>query len=189
MRIHLCCGSRIEPGWCNVDIDPPADVRHDVRLGLPFADESAVMIYSEHAIEHFTSVQGVALLRECKRVLKPGGALRLSTPDLRCLAALYQQACKLSDTGLDAFGTQVKNNPLRFYEKVGFIALTPAQLINQGMRDWGHLHLYDEFELSLALSVAGFRHARRQTYQRTDVPDMIVEGRPDCHELIMEAVR
>jgi len=189
MRLHLCSGARIEPGWINLDMDPPAEVRHDVRAGLPFPDEHFSHIYSEHAIEHFTSQQGVALLRECKRVLKPGGALRLSTPDLRCLAALYQQACKLADTGLDAFGTQIQSNPLRFYEKVGFIAMTPAQLINQGMRDWGHLHLYDEFELSLALSVAGFRHARRQTYQRTDVPDMIVEGRPDCNELIMEAVR
>lgn len=78
MKLHLCCGSRLEKGWCNLDMDPPADVRHDVRAGLPFPDEHFSHIYSEHAIEHFTAAEGLALLRECKRVLKPGGKDRKS---------------------------------------------------------------------------------------------------------------
>ncbi len=187
MKLHLCCGSRIEPGYINLDADPPADVRHDVRLGLPFRDEHFTHIYCEHAIEHFDSQQGLALLRECWRVLVPGGSLRFSTPDLRALTTLYTRAVALADTGL--LEASVVSHPLRFYEAVGFMPATPAQLINEGMRRWGHLYLYDEFELSLALKTAGFKSSTKQAYQRTAIPDMIVEGRPWCHELIMEATK
>lgn len=185
LKLHLCSGARLEPGWVNLDADPPADIRHDVRLGLPYEDNTFERIYCEHAIEHFTSEQGVALLKECWRVLAPGGALRFSTPDLRLLAHLYIKGCALDDTGL--IGANVTSHPLRHYEAVGFVPETPAQLINEGMRRWGHLYLYDELELTLALRAAGFRVIRRARHGETTIPGMVTEGRPNCGELIVEA--
>jgi predicted SAM-dependent methyltransferase len=171
----------------NLDRDPPADIRHDIRSGLPYENEGFTHVYSEHAIEHFTAVEGLSILRECHRVLKPGGTLRLSTPDLRILAALYTRATMLTDTGL--LDRVEGINPLRFYESVGFVAETQAQLLNDGMRRWGHLFLYDELEMTILLKAAGFRIVRREMYQHTAVLGMLVEGRPDCKELIMEAVK
>jgi predicted SAM-dependent methyltransferase len=191
MKLHLCCGSRIEPGWTNVDVDlssaPLASfgaglvLEADVRKGLPFPNESVSRIYCEHAIEHFTSEEGMALFRECWRVLQPGGCLRFSTPDLRLLVTLYQQAVALDGSAVQSI------NPLRHYEAVGFITDTPGQLINQGMRRWGHLYLYDELDLTIALRVAGFRVSRRARHGQTTIPDMLTEWRPNCGELIMEA--
>lgn len=202
MKLHLCCGARNEKGWINLDLDPPADVRHDVRTGLPYGDGTFTHIYSEHAIEHFTKAQGLALLMECQRTLQPGGALRLSTPDLRYLVALYGSASRSLDPHqwTSAEMNAAHNNgreavfaagraTLRAYKEVGFVAETPAQLINEGMRNWGHFYLYDEMELELVLKAAGFKRVRRAEYQKTTVPEMITEGRPDCNELIMEAVK
>ncbi len=201
-KLHLCCGARNEPGWINMDRDPPADIRHDVRVGLPYEDESFTHIYSEHAIEHFTKAEGLQLLRECRRVLKPGGVLRLSTPDLRYLVALYTSASRSLDPHqwgsgeMNAAANHGRESvfaagraTLRAYKDVGFVAESPAQLINDGMRNWGHLYLYDEMELEIALKASGFKRVRREQYQKTAVPEMITEGRPDCNELIMEASR
>ena len=54
----------------------------DLRSGkLPYADESFDMIWCSHVIEHLHDP--LALLTECKRVLRTGGHLILRTPDLK----------------------------------------------------------------------------------------------------------
>ena len=121
MKLNLCCGTNLFPGWVNIDktnveadylrhlrdapegfVWPPeqqklADavkagqlefIRHDVRKGLPYADGSVEAIYVGQAIEHFNRrTEAPALLSECRRVLKPGGSIRLTTPDIRTLVA------------------------------------------------------------------------------------------------------
>ena len=51
-----------------------------MRQGLPFADVAS--IYAEHFLEHLALDDGLAFLAECRRVLRPDGILRLSTPNL-----------------------------------------------------------------------------------------------------------
>lgn len=69
----------------------PLDVRrHDVRKGLPFETGSVDAIYVGQAIEHFNRrTEAPAFLKECHRVLKPGGVIRLTTPDLGKLVIAY----------------------------------------------------------------------------------------------------
>lgn len=120
MKLNLCCGANIFPGWINIDatdveqdylrhlreappgfVWPPAqqplaewvkagkplDVRrHDVRKGLPFKDGSVEAIYVGQAIEHFNRrTEAPAFLRECRRVLRQFGVIKLTTPDLELL--------------------------------------------------------------------------------------------------------
>ena len=56
-------------------------------------------IFSEHMIEHVSYEQGASMLRECYRTLKPGGRLRLATPDYTFLHELY--ASEKSDLQLN----------------------------------------------------------------------------------------
>jgi predicted SAM-dependent methyltransferase len=81
MKLNLGSGHRNLVGYTNVDIDPRADVVHDIRR-LPFEDESADEVLSVHAIEHFFRWEVVDILKEWRRVLKPGGKLVLECPDL-----------------------------------------------------------------------------------------------------------
>jgi len=48
---------------------------------LEFEDSSFDFIVSEHFFEHLTLPDALALLRECQRILRPGGVIRTSVPD------------------------------------------------------------------------------------------------------------
>ena len=77
--INLGSGSVCKRGYLNVDLVPGGDLTLDLRRGLPFESNCCEMIFSEHFFEHLDYPEPVCyLLRECLRVLRPGGVLRLS---------------------------------------------------------------------------------------------------------------
>ncbi|HEX4440170.1 MAG TPA: methyltransferase domain-containing protein [Thermoanaerobaculia bacterium] len=88
-RLHLGCGGHRIEGWINVDLAPDGstDALADCARALPFPDGSIAFIHSEDLIEHLDRESGRRLLGECFRLLRPGGAMRLLTPDLRALVA------------------------------------------------------------------------------------------------------
>lgn len=63
-----------------VPVDPGVD-RIDLLAGLPFEDASTPWIQAFHVLEHLDLHEGRRFLAECRRVLAPGGRLRISTPD------------------------------------------------------------------------------------------------------------
>lgn len=141
-RLQVGCGRRKMEGWCNVDLNPAwnPDVLVDVTKGLPFEDESFDLIYSEDFIEHIDLEQGRAFLRECHRVLRPGGWLRLLTPDLAVVCHHY-----------------FERNPMTMlWYRDEFGSRTAAEMVNEAMRMGGHTFLYDEETLSLILREASF---------------------------------
>lgn len=48
---------------------------------LPFEDASMDFIFSEHFFEHLFYDESIALLKECRRILKPNGVIRTVVPD------------------------------------------------------------------------------------------------------------
>lgn len=56
---------------------------------LPLPDCSTDVLYSSHMLEHLTREAAALFLQEAHRVLKVGGIIRLSVPDLRVLAEEY----------------------------------------------------------------------------------------------------
>ncbi|MBI4353724.1 MAG: methyltransferase domain-containing protein [Candidatus Omnitrophica bacterium] len=82
----------IRPDWITVDVEG-ADVTLDFRrrVAWPFPDHSQSLIYSAHTVEHIDESALAYLLRECYRVLKPGGAIRIEAPDLEKTVQAYRQ--------------------------------------------------------------------------------------------------
>jgi predicted SAM-dependent methyltransferase len=64
------------------DLDKETNyVNFDVLSGpLPFDSDSFDGVLASHFFEHFDAQQGLAIMRECKRVLKTGGSLLVSVP-------------------------------------------------------------------------------------------------------------
>lgn len=64
----------------------------DVRKGLPFEDSSVDQINCSHLLEHFKiETEGEPFLRECRRVLKQNGILRIGVPDLKKIVDAYMK--------------------------------------------------------------------------------------------------
>jgi predicted SAM-dependent methyltransferase len=106
-KLNLGSGLRPRQGWINIDLTAPQpDLRLDLREPLPFADRSIAEIYTEHFFEHldYASVgdstawhldppndpsEALSFLRECWRVLVPGGTLDIVVPDAECILQEY----------------------------------------------------------------------------------------------------
>ncbi len=89
--LNIGCGNHFHPEWTNIDLiaNERTIIKHDVTEGLPFDDSSFDAIYHSHVLEHLKPDQGMRLIEECFRALKPGGIMRLIVPDLERIAELY----------------------------------------------------------------------------------------------------
>lgn len=89
--VHLGCGRHYIEGMINVDVNPfvRSEAWLDLRKGLPFAPGSVDAVYCCHVLEHFHEPETRKIVRNCWRVLKPGGGMRIVTPDLRKAAEAY----------------------------------------------------------------------------------------------------
>ena len=156
-RLHIGCGDNLLPGWLNSDFPArsPAVLELDATRTYPFQDGTFSYIYSEHMIEHVPYAGGASMLKECHRVLKPGGKIRISTPDLRFLIDLYIAGDRR--TALQAnYIKWATDNFVR-----GAPGYDPVFVINNFVRDWGHVFIYDEKILRYTLEQAGFRQVER----------------------------
>lgn len=92
-RLNWGCGAEGEAGWVNSDLKehPSIQVPADITKGLPLPDRHFDYAVSIHALPMISLPQVVPVLAELRRVLRPGGVLRLCLPDLdKGLAALRE---------------------------------------------------------------------------------------------------
>lgn len=89
--LNLGCGTHFHCDWINVDIAPydPRVLQHDLQSRLPFKNGSFVAVYHSHVLEHLPRQQAEPFLKECYRLLVPGGILRVVVPDLETITRLY----------------------------------------------------------------------------------------------------
>ena len=86
-RLHLGCGPNILKGWANIDFLAGNGVtRWNLTDPLPVKTGTVDFVFTEHFIEHISLAQAQGLLKECHRVLRPGGIVRVSTPGLNTIA-------------------------------------------------------------------------------------------------------
>jgi len=161
IKINLGSGHWKLDDWVNVDIDRESqpDVCANLAGALPFANDVARLMHTEDFIDQLELDQAAGFLRECHRILSPGGVLRVLTPDMRKLADLY-----LNDPAqLKTLWNSFVGVPLSLE--------TPGEIFNIGMRFAGHTFLYDEETFKALASRCGF-DARRVEYQQSEEPEL-----------------
>lgn len=149
-RLQVGCGSHPLPGWLNTDWLPASRsiVQMDATCPFPLPDQCVDYVFSEHMIEHVDYPGGCRMLAECHRVLRDGGVLRISTPDLAFLIELYR------DPSSDFRRRYLEWDRRSFWPYAPQPAASFA--INNFVRAWGHRFIYDEETLRQALQNAGF---------------------------------
>lgn len=169
--LNIGCGKVKLAGFINIDLEPGGDIQCDITQGLPYEDKTIDGIYSEHFIEHLSQRDNVAFLRECRRVLKPGGRVRIATPDLDELIHQYADN-NWRQPWLRQYG----------YEWI----CNRAEYLNISMREWGHSWVVNEEELCRLANLAGLESPQRCTLNKSSDSRMTnLETRAES-TLIME---
>ena len=88
--LNAGCGNYYLKDWINVDFRKSKYVQYcDLRKGIPYPNNAFDVVYSSNIIEHFSYKIGQKFIQELFRVLKPGGTIRLLTPDLERITKEY----------------------------------------------------------------------------------------------------
>ena len=92
-KLNIGCGDTFinDISWINIDIDSNSKdvISHNILKDIPFSNESFDFIYTSHFIEHIPLEKIDFFFRECSRVLKKGGYIRIVTPDLEEMCQSY----------------------------------------------------------------------------------------------------
>jgi len=164
-KLHIGSGWRRLEGWLNTDIELVPDVMQmDATTRFPFADNTFEYLFTEHMIEHVPYPKGRSMLQECYRVLRPGGIIRVITPDLATIIGLY---------GPDQCSEQ-RQYLQWFFEAFLHDGSPPNAVlaINAMFRLWGHQFLYDEATLTHSMTEAGFRTVQRHILGESPHPEL-----------------
>jgi predicted SAM-dependent methyltransferase len=153
-KLQLGTSNNLLPGWLNTDIvrGHASVIYLDVTGRFPFDNGTFDYITSEHMIEHIPYQAAQTMLRECYRVLRPGGRVRVATPDLRTLLALH------SKEKTDAQKRYIDWAVERFMPDVE--ECRDVFVINNFFQSWGHQFLYDQETLYHALYAVGFHEIK-----------------------------
>jgi predicted SAM-dependent methyltransferase len=156
LKLNFGCGSYIKPGWINIDTCArEADFQLDLREKLPFQDESASIVYSEHFFEHLEYPEpATTFLRESWRVLMAGGILSMGVPDTEWPIISYANGdpeyFRLARERFHPAWCDTRMHNLNFH-------------FRQGSE---HKYAYDFETLSKILEEVGFVSVERRAFER-----------------------
>lgn len=190
LQLNLGCGLDAPREWINIDtsvtarlskikwlyrllskvcgmeeVPWPENVKIiDVRKGLPYKDGTVRNIFSSHMFEHITAKEADFVTRECFRVLRTGGVLRIIVPDL----------CQIAKEYIRAVEEQPKAEcSLNFLKNIDMFSINPQKGIKEIFRKTlghsRHLYMYDRWSLRDLLERNGFRNIEEKKYGQSRI--------------------
>ena len=148
-------------------LDAESIICWDLRRGIPFPDATFDVVYHSHVLEHIDREAAPGFLRECLRVLRPGGTLRVVVPDLERLARTYLGVVDRLPFGATAdehrvateemFDHMIVRTPRNRRSQPGVVRFLENLLIGDTARS-GVLHrwMYDRWSLGSLMTDVGF---------------------------------
>ncbi|PNW30957.1 UNVERIFIED_CONTAM: methyltransferase type 11 [Euhalothece sp. KZN 001] len=117
--LNLGCGRRYHPDWTNLDFRSTGEgvIAHNLNQNIPFPNESFDVVYHSHLLEHFSRSNAESFLKECYRVLRPQGVLRVVVPDLEQIAITYLTALEKADGGFEQWQNNYEWILLEMYDQ------------------------------------------------------------------------
>lgn len=181
-KVKLNIGSfttQFHYGWTNldiVDLSQFSQAYHynfkqvDVRNGLPYQTGTVDLVFICHVLEHFTYQEGLSFLRECRRVIKPDGFMRLIVPDAELLCGSLWNAFDRNE------GLIRDPDALKEFDEINDAA---AAYPTAAGKLWsllfaGHQAAYDWETMQWSLNEAGFI-PKRQSFRQSDSKQMLKE--------------
>jgi predicted SAM-dependent methyltransferase len=181
VKLNLGCHlTAFAHGWTNIDaLDLSKYMQangytfqqRDLRQGLIQKTGMVDAVFLHHCLEHFDYSEGLSLLRDIRRVLRPEtGCLRVVVPNAEFLQRCYTRPS-------EELMPQLKD----FDEMNGGCAAakTPMAKLHALLQGGDHRAFYDAETLQGMLAEAGFESCqtefRRASFNRTGLHDMLKE--------------
>lgn len=148
-KLQLGARFNILNGWLNTDLYPDKKglIFLDTTKMFPFEEKTFDYILIEHHIEHLTYSVGLRMLEECFRVLRPGGKIRIGTPDFDIVIGLRNSQ-----------KTSLQQRYLKWhmshFPDIGID--TDIFVINNAFNGMGHRFIYDQATLYNSLVKTGY---------------------------------
>src|SRR3954454_1180269 len=89
--LNVGCGNKFHKDWTNIDMKSgsPYVIAYNLIKGLPFDNNSFQVVYHSQVLEHIPKENAAGFIKECFRVLEPGGIIRIVLPDLENIVKEY----------------------------------------------------------------------------------------------------
>jgi predicted SAM-dependent methyltransferase len=148
IKFNVGCGKRNWPGWVNVDgADLPHIHDHDITLKYQ-PNDYIDLLYSSHLIAYFDREEADELLAGWYKKIKPGGVLRLATPNFSKLMYIYNSFGAYSQIEGPLYGRMEMNGQFIY-----------------------HKTCYTDGYLRELLKYVGFRNVHRYDHRETEHPN------------------
>jgi len=156
---------------------------------IPFPKDSFDVVYHNHFLEHLNKDHVLKFLRDCYRVFKLKGIIRIVVPDLQHIIKRYMDAIsgivvergdawEQYDAALyDLFDQMVRKNSAGTQRQKKWIAVI-ERLLRGGPEKIGELHrwMYDKYSLARLLSAANFTEICQYSHNTSGIPDWDKQG-------------
>jgi predicted SAM-dependent methyltransferase len=210
LRLNLGCGPVQPDGWINIDgsnraklagwlpwadrglqkvgLLPQTEFGPHIRVlnlfkPLPWPDASVGGIYAGELWEHFEYADAERLTRECLRVLKPDGVLRVTVPDAAEYWRKYMAThdAEMAKPRAERSAAELRKQMALFFND---IATSPKWMLS-----WGHCHkwFFDEIQLIDLFEHCGFRDVERMPFRQSRIPG--IDGVQRSDMLTVEGVK
>ncbi len=172
------------PGWLVTDVAGHTPHHLDPGRPWPFEDGALSFVYGDNVIEDLPLAKGRVLLAEAHRCLRPGGVLRLATPDIARHVELYLVGEPVLTSAVAAG-----------YRSAGVVVEHPIDVMRAPIGGFGHHHgyVYDLEALSDELRRAGFARVVEEPMGQSGHPKLVgLERRSDPGadaQLVVEVTR
>ncbi|RPJ79075.1 MAG: methyltransferase domain-containing protein [Alphaproteobacteria bacterium] len=157
IKLELGAGvSRSLDGWTTIDRSYACDISLDLSFPLPFPNNCVSIIYSSHLLEHFSYPEPMTnILAECYRILKPYGIFSIAVPN----AGIYLKAYFYPEEF--EYEKYCRYKPaFQFNSKIDYVNYIAYM-------DGNHHYMFDEENLLVILTDAGFRNVRLRDFDPT----------------------
>jgi predicted SAM-dependent methyltransferase len=173
--LYVGCGAHRMKGFTHVEINiakqfkkggdvGPPDILADITKHIPQNNNAVDLIFSRATLEHLTYHELINHFLECHRILKIGGFIRMSVPDMDIMINNYLNKNENLD---DA----IKNSEI---STPGLIENHTDLFISRVLyHDHFYLHNFDT--LSRALKKTGFTNIKKVSPGETTIKDIADE--------------
>jgi len=194
-KLHVGCGNILLRDWLNITFEPREEygnikrkedgvlwLNYNLLKKWPIEDQSIQFVAGSHFIEHLDLNGGVFFFKEAYRVMKKGGVIRISCPDLFTYAENYLKNNK------EFFNNSFIQEACTFKN-----AVTPGEIFIAKAYDSGGAHkwFYDFDSLKHLMESAGFCEVKKTTRRTGNVPDLerIEFSAREIESLYVEALK